>query len=142
MEAKFKSFIEKLETSNNKSVLEAVQSGYLAIFEGYADVRDVEHEDALVMFNRQAANVALGQGNPVLQFLQNSAEQTSQMYSFDDETELDDNDTIDYREYIIPTPDKVSYADSLGLTASDLADDAPKRKQIDNDLGIDFQLDF
>jgi hypothetical protein len=136
MEAKFKQFIDKLETTDNKLLIEAIQSGFNAIFEGYADVRDVETEDALTMFNRQAANVAMGHGNPVLQFLQNSAEKTSQMYTFDDEDELDDYDTIDYRDYISSPETSDALANNLGLSASDLSIST-------NDQGIgDFDLDF
>jgi len=142
MKTEFKNFIEKLETDDNKSVLEAVEKGFNIIFEGYADVRDIEQEDALTMFNRQAANTALNQGNPVLQFLQNSAEKISQMYVEDDEHELDNRDTIDYRDYVVNTPEKTSYADSLGLTASDLSESAPRKQSIKNDLGIDFELEF
>ena len=139
MKAEFKKFIEKLVTNNNKSVLEAVEDGFEAIFEGYADVRDIEHEDALTMFNRQAAQTAMGHGNHVLQFLHNSAERNQQMYTLeDDDIELDYRDTIDYREYLAPTPETVRYEDDFGLTARDLAD-TPKVPQSDID---GFELNF
>lgn len=140
MKAEFKKFIDKLETAENKTVLEAVQKGFDAIFEGYADVRDIETEDALTMFNRQAANVAMGHGNPVLQFLQNSAAKNAQMYTFDDETELDGRDTIDYREYLEPTHD-TSPESSFGLTAYDLAETDDDGKIDFGDLDS-FELDF
>ncbi len=143
MKAEFKKFISQLETSDNKVVLEAVKHGFNVIFEGYADVRDTESIDALSMFNRQAANVAMSQGNPVLQFLQNSAEQTSQMYTFDEETELDGRDTIDYRDYIIPTEDELVKEDNFGLTAYDLADKSSDTQIKPASANIDdFTLDF
>lgn len=138
MKAEFKKFIEKLESDNNKSVLEAVEKGFEAIFEGYADVRDIEHEDALTMFNRQAANVAMGQGNPVLQFLQNSATRNQEMYTFDDESELDNRDTIDYREYLTPIPEKTRHEDDFGLTAYDLSD----KPEVSPDDINGFELNF
>lgn len=138
MKAEFKKFIKRLETDENKSVLEAVQKGFDAIFEGYADVRDIEREDALTMFNRQAANVAMGQGNPVLQFLQNSAERNHSMYTFDDEHDLDNRDTIDYREYLTPTQDVVKPEDNFGLTAFDLSDDHQMPQGDINGFELDF----
>lgn len=140
MKREFNKFISKLETEENKAVLEAVQKGFNAIFEGYADVRDIETEDALTMFNRQAANVAMGQGNPVLQFLQNSAAKNAQMYTFDDESELDGRDTIDYRDYITPSH-QPTQEDSFGLTAYDLADTDDDGK-LDFGSLDNFELDF
>lgn len=141
MKAEFKKFIQKLQTDDNKSVLEAVEKGFDVIFEGYADVRDIEREDALTMFNKQAAQVAMGQGNPVLQFLQNSAERNHQMYTFDEEPELDGRDTIDYREYLTPLPEKRTFEDEFGLTASDLADDFSNNNQ-QSISGDEFELNF
>lgn len=114
------SFLNKLD-NNDPKLMEAIHNGFHAIFEGYADVRDPERPDALSMFNQQAANLALSQGNPVLQFLQNSAASRANMFTYDDEPELDDFDTSDFNPVQnrrhVPRPEE----SNLGLTARDLA---------------------
>jgi hypothetical protein len=126
------SFLEKLNSDDEK-LMEAVKDGFHTIFEGYADVREPERLDALTMFNQQAANMALNQGNPVLQFLQNSAATRQGMFTIDDEPELDNFDTSYYRPtaydesdrvYIKNTPSGMrqhSPESDFGLTAKDLA---------------------
>jgi hypothetical protein len=128
-----KPFLQSLE-NDDKEIMEAVMNGFHVIFEGYADVRGEERPDALTQFSQMAASTALNQGNPVLAFLQNSSAKLNDLYSYDDEPELDSfQQTINYE----PTADddynniyvkgnripNNSLEDSFGLTARDIAYD-------------------
>ena len=119
MNDKFIQFLHKLENEQNKSLIESVRHGYSVIFEGYADVRDIESVDAVTMYNRRAAFDSSMNGNNVLAFLQNSSETLSNKYTYDDEDYLDDNPTSEFNQY--QAPKNQSFEQNLGLTADDLA---------------------
>ena len=130
-----KEFIKAFETNDNKSLIESINTGYKCIFEGYADVRDIETEDAVTMFNRHAAyNSGFGE-NPVMSFLQRSGESLKNMYSEDPNPELDyitttihfnPTDSIQsvesYDDYEEEEPSNDDYSDGFGLTSRDLKD--------------------
>lgn len=132
-----KQFIDSFNTKENASLIESINKGYSYIFEGYADVRDIEQEDAVTMFNRQAAyNTQFG-SNPVLAFLQRSNELLKNKYSEDPNPELDlitttihfeptdgiQTDVNDsYENYYEPQAKDDDYDNGFGLTSRDLKD--------------------
>jgi hypothetical protein len=120
MNNKFNQFLDKLETKQNKSLIESIRQGYSVIFEGYADVRDIESVDAITKFSRQAAFNSSMEGNNILTFLQNSSEKLSNLYTYDDEEHLDGNPTSSFNQYEAPI--QKSFEENLGLTAADLND--------------------
>jgi len=118
MKSKFEKFLVQLKTKDNKGLLETIEKGFKAIHESYADVRE-ERVDALSQFNEMATMTAQSMGNGVLSFLRNSAEGYNHLYTVDDEPELDNIPTSEFRQY---SPPKVrdEMEDNLGLTAGDL----------------------
>ena len=123
MEHLLESFLDKL-SSEDTTLMETIKNGFHCIFEGYADVRDIEAPDALTQFNRMAANTAMNMGNPILSFLQNSAMSRANLFSYDDEPELDDFDTSDFNP-MVNTQAKAKdddLASKLGKGASELSD--------------------
>jgi hypothetical protein len=89
-------FIEQLEhIKSNASeqseviLIEAIEKGYMAIHEGWADPVDVVTEDALTRANRMAASKANSIGIPVLDQIQRWGKQNSTRYGEDAESELD-----------------------------------------------------
>lgn len=135
MEQDLKKFLENLSREDNKSLMENVLKGYSCIFEGYADVRDVESVDATTRFSRQAAFNASMDGNNIMAFLQRSSENLANKYMVDTEPELDNIGTSDYtapsygRSYDLDSYDQVdaaeynqpqSFEENLGLTSKDL----------------------
>lgn len=116
MKAKFENFLKQLKTDENTPLIETIEKGFNAIQEGYADVRE-EKVDTLATFNQQASMLALSMGNPVLNFLQNSAESYDHLYTEEEPSELDFNPTSTF--YQDQKVEKDEIEDSLGLTASD-----------------------
>ena len=79
---KMHTFLSKLKDNDNKLLVEAILSGYDAIFEGYADVVDMDRTDAVTRFSRSTAYDSMISGMPVLNFLNNSSEiLNNQFYS-------------------------------------------------------------
>lgn len=132
-----KQFIDSFTTKENASLIESIHTGYSCIFEGYADVRDIETEDAVTMFNRQAAYNSSYGSNPVLSFLQRSSEMLQNKYTEDPNPELDsirttihyeptdgmqsyDNDL--YENYYETQANDEDYDNGFGLTSRDLKD--------------------
>ena len=92
-------FLSKLKDNDNKLLVEDILSGYDAIFEGYADVVDMDRTDAVTRFSRSTAYDSMISGMPVLNFLNNSSEiLNNQFYSKypDMEPELDVYMTTSY----------------------------------------------
>ena len=85
-------FLTNLESEDNHSLIEAIREGYECIFEGYADVVDVNYVDPVSRMNRQAAYDNSLNGNNALSILQRSSEiLNNDFYSRfpDNEPELD-----------------------------------------------------
>lgn len=137
MEQHLKKFLEALARDEDSPLMENVLKGYSCIFEGYADVRDIDTTDATTRFNRQAAFNASMDGNNIMAFLQNSSERLAGNYSVDTEPELDNIITSDFNapsygrsadvdisrqidaaDYNYPQ----TFEDNLGLTPDDLKD--------------------
>ena len=132
-----KEFLNSFDNYKDASLIESINNGYKCIFEGYADVRDVEQEDAVTMFNRHAAyNTQFG-SNPVLAFLQRSGELLKNRYSEDPNPELDLITTTvhfeptdgmeaygneSYEDYTEAQVNNDDYDDGFGLTSRDLKD--------------------
>lgn len=136
MEPTLKHFLESLSRTNNSAVMETVLNGYKCIFEGYADVVDIESIDATTRFNQMAAYNASLDGNNILSFLQRSSERIASQYSVDDEPELDlyststfnsnsYNNPVDLDHHIDAHEQNInprSFENNLGLTAQDMKD--------------------
>lgn len=110
------------------AIQESVDSGYNAIFEGYADVRDIEGVvfDAFDKAQRFAA-----QQSPAMDLILRSQKSLENMYSDDADSSLDNRPTSPFNQHIEYTyQDRGDVIeDSLGLTAADLA---VRGKQPDN----------
>ena len=119
MKAKFESFLSRLETTENKPLLETIQKGFKAITESYADLRE-EMPAAIDQFNTMANAKAMSMGNTVLNFLHNSSQQYNHLYSEDTEPELDQNFTSEFNQYVEPPKPKDELETDLGLTAEEL----------------------
>lgn len=137
MEPDLKKFLHALSREENKSLMENVLKGYSCIFEGYADVRDVERVDATTQFSRRAAFNASMDGNNIMAFLQRSGESLADRYTVDYEPELDNIGTSDFmspsygRSHDLDSYEQIDAADynqpksfeeNLGLTSKDLAE--------------------
>jgi hypothetical protein len=120
MKAKFESFLSRLETEKNISLIETIREGYKVVTESYADVVE-ETVSAIDSFNNMGAMASANIGNNVMNFLQNSSSKLSDLYTVDEEPELDNMPTSyfnQYEEEIIP---KDEITEDLGLTTYDLA---------------------
>jgi hypothetical protein len=85
--AKYMSFLESLRDDSNSVCIDHIKEGVKAIYEGYADV--VEHkEDALTRFNHKAAQISMGLGNNVQNFLSQSRKDIERTYSFTSEDDM------------------------------------------------------
>lgn len=110
--------------------MESISSGYKAIFEGYADVRDsVESIDIYTLADKIAAR-----NSPVMDFILRSGEQNASKFTYgDDEPELNRPASPFNRcgeiEDVI-TGDNIE--DSVGLTAGDLHDKQVAVRQVGN----------
>jgi hypothetical protein len=120
METKFLAFLSRLESENNRPLIQTIQKGFKAITESYADVRDIR-QSALDMFNEQAAMTAQMIGNDVLTFLQNSSTRYSHLYSKEEKSELDTNPTSQFNQYVEPIEKQDELEEHMGLTAEELA---------------------
>jgi hypothetical protein len=107
MDIHFLKFLESLETSSNKELLESMKSGFGALIEsaGALGVRVggynsyTERESALDRYNGNAANLSSAGGNDLLNILRESEKRLRSKYSHDTEPELDGNPTSQfYRE--------------------------------------------
>ena len=98
----FQDFLDALSTDENQSLIESIKVGYSTIFEGWCDVRSIEKEPAIQTFSRKAAMNALGMGIPVIQKLNEWAEQNSSRYSYDEEEVLDHIDTLSQFRDMMP----------------------------------------
>lgn len=132
-----KEFLTSFNNSADTSLIESINNGYKCIFEGYADARDIEQEDAVTMFNRHAAyNTQFGT-NPVLAFLQRSGELLRNRYSEDPNPELDlitttvhfeptdgmqSYENESYEDYTEAQTNDEDYDNGFGLTSKDLKD--------------------
>jgi hypothetical protein len=119
MNTKFEAFLSRLETKNNKTLIEAIRKGFKAITEGYGDLREAPVQ-AIDMFNQQAAMTASSMGNNVLNFLNYSAEQRINMFTVDEEPELDWMTTSPFNQYVEKVPEYDEIENDLGLTAGEL----------------------
>lgn len=129
-----KQFIDSFKTDSNKSLIESINNGYKCIFEGYEDVRDIDTEDAVTMFNRNAAYNTNYGTNPIMAFLHRSGEELKCRYSEDPNPELDvitttihfePTDGIQHEsneDYYEEQPSVDDYSDGFGLTSKDLRD--------------------
>ena len=135
MEHDLKNFLHTLSREENKSLMENVLKGYSCIFEGYADVRDIERVDATTQFSRRSAFNASMDGNNIMAFLQISSESLAGRYTVDHEPELDNIGTSDFmtpsygRSHDLESYEQIDAADynqphrfeeNLGLTSKDL----------------------
>ena len=96
---KMHTFLSKLKDDDNKLLVEAIIDGYNAIFEGYADVADIDRTDAITRFSRGVAYDSLMSGMPTLNFLNNSSDILNNHYYSkypDAEPELDVYMTTSY----------------------------------------------
>ena len=118
METKFEAFLGRLETADNKAVIEAIRQGFQAITEGYGDLREAPVQ-ANDNFSYMAAQTASSIGNDVLNFLGQSAEQRNHMFTVDDEPELDDFDTSPFNQYSEPSVIVDEMEENLGLIAGE-----------------------
>jgi hypothetical protein len=113
-----KDFINSI--SMPKAIHESVDNGFNAIFEGYADVRDIEGVvfDAFDKAQRFAA-----QQSPAMDLILRSQKKLEDMYTEDSDSPLDNRPTSPFNQYVEYTYNDRGDAieDSLGLTAADLA---------------------
>src|SRR5574343_107900 len=110
-----KEFLNSFDNYKDASLIESINNGYKCIFEGYADVRDVEQEDAVTMFNRHAAyNTQFG-SNPELDLITTTVhfEPTDGMETYGNES---------YEDYTEAQASNDDYDDGFGLTTKDLKD--------------------
>lgn len=124
-------FIDKLKDDKNSLFLESIKKITTVILESYADVCDVT-EPSIDKFQNFAASI-----NPTMRFIKQSSESLRNRFVFDDEPELDFNDTSMFNQSFYDSPTIKAYdeiEDSLGLTATDLY----QRQHPDN---IESELD-
>ena len=121
-----KQFIDSFKTDSNKYLIESINNGYKCIFEGYEDVRDIETEDAVTMFNRNAAYNTNYGTNPIMAFLHRSGEELRGRYSEDPNPELD---------YIITT---VHFEPTDGIKVEESYDNYEEAETSDNDYSDGF----
>jgi hypothetical protein len=120
MKAKFEAFLSRLETEKNAPLMETIREGYKAVTESYADVVE-ETVSAVDTFNNMGAMASANMGNNVMNFLRNSANTLDNLYTIDEEPELDNMPTSHFNQFeeeIIP---KDEITEDLGLTTYDLA---------------------
>ena len=137
---KMHTFLSKLKDNDNKLLVEAILDGYNAIFEGYADVADVNTMDAVTRFSRSTAYDSMINGMPTLNFLNNSSDILNNHYYSkypDTEPELDVYTTTSYMsdedmriiDPMAETDDEMQYMqhnmtdgfeDSFGFSSADL----------------------
>ena len=130
-----KQFIDSFKTDSNKSLIESINNGYKCIFEGYEDVRDIDTEDAVTMFNRNAAYNTNYGTNPIMSFLHRSGEELRGRYSEDPNPELDyirttvhfeptDGIKVEesYDKYEEAETSDNDYSDGFGFSSKDLHD--------------------
>jgi hypothetical protein len=123
-----KQFIDSFKTDSNKYLIESINNGYKCIFEGYEDVRDIETEDAVTMFNRNAAYNTNYGTNPIMAFLHRSGEELRGRYSEDPNPELD---------YIRTT---VHFEPTDGIKVEESYDNYEEAETSDNDYSEGFGL--
>ncbi len=136
---KMHTFLSNLKDDDNKLLVEAILSGYNAIFEGYADVADFDRTDAITRFSKSTAYDSHMSGMPTLNFLNNSSDILNAHYYSkypDAEPELDVYTTTSYMSdedmrIIDPMADSDDsqymqhnitdgFEDSFGFSSSDL----------------------
>jgi hypothetical protein len=121
-----KQFIDSFKTDSNKSLIESINNGYKCIFEGYEDVRDIDTEDAVTMFNRNAAYNTNYGTNPIMAFLHRSGEELRGRYNEDPNPELD---------YIRTT---VHFEPTDGINVEESYDNYEESETSDNDYSDGF----
>ena len=121
-----KQFIDSFKTDSNKSIIESINNGYKCIFEGYEDVRDIDTEDAVTMFNRNAAYNTNYGTNPIMAFLHRSGEELRGRYNEDPNPELD---------YIRTT---VHFEPTDGIKVEESYDNYEEAETSDNDYSDGF----
>ena len=93
----YKSFLHMLKRDDNTNLVECIEEGYNAIFEGYCDVRpdpSERQEDTVSRFNRNAARSQAQIGSFTLSKLVEFADNSKKInWTFDDESDLDNNST-------------------------------------------------
>ena len=114
MKTKFETFLSRLETDSNRSLIETIRKGLNAITEGYGDLRETPVQ-AIDMFNQRAAMKASSIGNNVLNFLNNSAAENAHRFTEDDEPELDGFSTSEFNQYVEEVPEYDEIENDLGL---------------------------
>jgi len=120
MKTKFEHFLNNLKTKDNKGLMETIEKGFQVIIETYADVRE-ERVDAISQYKEMASMTAQSMGNNVLNFLQNSSSQYNNLYSVDEEPDLDMRATSQFLQASSPSHHVVDeIEDDLGLTAGDM----------------------
>lgn len=119
MDKKFDAFLSRLETKDNKPIIETIRKGFKAVTEGYGDLREAPVQ-AIDTFNYHAAMTAASLGNNVLNFLNHSEEQRKGMFTVDEEPELDGNFTSPFNQYVEEIPEHDEIAEDLGFSAAEL----------------------
>lgn len=117
MNTKFDAFLSRLETDNNKTLIEAIRKGFKAITEGYSDLREAPVQ-AIDVFNQRAAMRASSMGNNVLNFLNSSADERAHMFTVDEEAELDGFPTSEFNQYVEEVPEYDEIENDLGIPDS------------------------
>lgn len=139
-----KDFINSI--SMPKAIHESVDNGFNAIFEGYADVRDIEGVvfDAFDKAQRFAA-----QQSPAMDLILHSQKKLEDMYTEDSDSPLDNRPTSPFNQYVEYTYNDRGDAieDSLGLTAADLSvrgkrPDVSTKRQTQTKKAKSSDLDF
>ena len=114
MNDKFDAFLSRLETDNNKALIETIRKGFNAITEGYGDLRETPVQ-AIDMFNQRAAMKASSIGNNVLNFLNQSTAENAHRFTEDDESELDMFPTSEFNQYVEEVPEYDEIENDLGF---------------------------